>query len=66
MKKITVNGEPEETAASDYKAFLEYYEIPQETVIIQRNGVILQKEEYAVSSVEQGDIVELISIVGGG
>lgn len=64
---IKINGK--EAANAEGKTILEYMEehgIRNEYVAVEWNTQILSKEEYKTRLVEDGDIIEIVSFVGGG
>lgn len=66
-RMIKINGK--EAANAEGKTILEYMEehgIRNEYVAVEWNTQILSKEEYKTRLVEDGDIIEIVSFVGGG
>ena len=35
-------------------------------VVVEHNGVILRKEQYPESRLQEGDVLEIVHMVGGG
>ena len=35
-------------------------------IVVQQNGTILQREQYASSPLRDGDVLEIVHMVGGG
>ncbi len=65
--KITVNGNVMEyneglTGAS----LLEALNIPVATVVAEVNGAIIGRDKFPSSVINDGDLVELVTVVGGG
>ena len=65
--EVTVNGDvraidPGHTVTS----FLESLDLNPGLVVVERNGEILERDEYDAVAVEAGDTLELVHFVGGG
>lgn len=63
---VQINGENENAAGkvlSDYLAENDYIITG---IAIEYNGEILPKAEYANTVLKDGDVVEIVSFVGGG
>jgi thiamine biosynthesis protein ThiS len=58
--KITVNGEKQ------VAHYLEELGIDPETVIIERNLDILNRDDHGSILIEEGDCIEIIRMVDGG
>lgn len=65
--EITVNGEKQtiETQVTVTR-LLEGLEIDPETVVIERNLDILNREDHGEILLEEGDSIEIIRMVDGG
>jgi sulfur carrier protein len=64
---LTVNGEPRELEGSvTLLALLDSFQLNPEATAVQLNGDILEREAYPSVSLNDGDTLELIRIVGGG
>ena len=67
MIKVLVNGRPVEldrpTALLDY---LEKMGVTPRSVAVEHNGVILERSGYAGATLQDGDVVEIVRMVGGG
>lgn len=65
--EITVNGEKQtiETQVTVAR-LLEGLEIDPETVVIERNLDILNREDHGEILLEEGDSIEIIRMVDGG
>jgi thiamine biosynthesis protein ThiS len=35
-------------------------------IVVEHNGVILQRDDYAESALREGDVIEIVHFVGGG
>ena len=65
--RARVNGEelvlPEGVCVA---AMLERLRVSLARVAVERNRQILPKRDYAVTAVEDGDVFEVVELVGGG
>lgn len=65
--KLTVNGKPVELAGPtpllDYLAGLR---VDPRSVAVEINDRILEREEFARAALREGDVVEVVRMVGGG
>ena len=64
---ITVNGEPKE--APDNITIFNYVtslNFDPETVVVEVDGTIVQRDDYQSKQLEDGCILELIRFIGGG
>jgi sulfur carrier protein len=67
VERLRVNGKPVELAAPtpllDYIAGLG---VDPRAIAVEVNGEILQRETYAGCTLRDGDVVEIVRMVGGG
>ncbi|MGH7457817.1 MAG: sulfur carrier protein ThiS [Longimicrobiaceae bacterium] len=64
---VNVNGDDREVPAGlDVGALLERLELLPELVVVEKNGEIVRRGDYAGTPVEEGDRFELVHFVGGG
>lgn len=67
MISVTVNGEKRELAGPvKVTAFLETLEINPRYVAVARNGAVLQRQKWSETTVQDGDVLEIVRMVGGG
>jgi thiamine biosynthesis protein ThiS len=66
VKRITINGEPRETAADTIAALVAELGFAKGTVLIEHNGVALRPAEWAEHPIFSGDRIELLRIAAGG
>lgn len=67
MLQITVNGEALSLPASMTAAeFLQSNGYQVSRIAVERNGEILPKSRYGETMLAEGDILEIVSFVGGG
>jgi len=65
--KILCNGEAQETAAGIRVAdYLSQLGLDASSVVVECDGKILTREEYASHALQDGSVLELIRFVGGG
>jgi sulfur carrier protein len=65
--RITVNGKPREIDGEmDLPAFLRAFDVNPRLVAVAINGDVIPKGEYASARVRDGDVLEVVRMVGGG
>ena len=65
--KFTVNGQEREyTSQIDGAGLLTSLSIPPSTVVVELNGEIIQREIFLTRELSDGDVLELVTLVGGG
>jgi sulfur carrier protein len=65
--KITLNGkEAEVREASSISAMLEKYELRDKALVVEHNGVIIKNGQREVVQLKEGDVLEIVRLVGGG
>jgi thiazole synthase len=65
--RITVNGEPLEIAEPlPLVALLAQLKIDPRRVAVEHNLVVVKKDRYDATLVNDGDQVEIVNFVGGG
>ena len=65
--KITVNGEPKEVEpGTTVERFVADQGLPRERVAVERNREIVRRVDWADTSLEAGDVLEVVHFVGGG
>ena len=68
---LTVNGKPREISHGasgpvDVLSFLRALDINPKLVAVAINGDVIPKNSYADTTVREGDVVEVVRMVGGG
>jgi sulfur carrier protein len=64
---IDLNGKAVDQGGAKYvDALLQSMNIEGAAIVIERNGVILKKEEWPLTPVVDDDHIEVIRFVGGG
>ena len=65
--RLTVNGEtqdfPEDLSVSGLVALLQLSEGP---VAVERNREVVPRAEHATTTLQSGDVLEIVHLVGGG
>ena len=65
--KFQLNGDPYELAEpASIADLLARLEIDPRRVAVERNFVVIKRDAYATTAVEQGDQSEIVNFVGGG
>ena len=64
---ISLNGEKVDArGAEDIAALVERFRLSPSSVLIEHNGVALQRHEWSKRSLHEGDQVEFLRVVAGG
>jgi sulfur carrier protein len=65
---LTVNGEPQrfEPAPTSVDGLLDVMGVARERVAVEVNGEIVRRAERPERSLSDGDVVEIVTLVGGG
>jgi thiamine biosynthesis protein ThiS len=67
MIALRVNGKPVELdGPTPLITYLENLGVSPRAVAVERNGVILEQDVYATTTLSEGDVVEIVRMVGGG
>lgn len=67
MIVVTVNGQPMDIEGPlSVDAFLELRGINAQAIALAVNGEVLPRSEYAARLIQEGDILEIVRMVGGG
>jgi thiamine biosynthesis protein ThiS len=65
--ELTVNGERREVPGDATVAgVLEHFGVNAARVVVELNREIVPRERYGATSLAEGDVLELVEIVGGG
>jgi sulfur carrier protein len=65
--RATINGEPMELPEGlTVAALLHRLGLRTERVAVERNGAVVKKARHADEPVAQGDVLEIVTFVGGG
>jgi sulfur carrier protein len=64
---IKVNGAPREVPpGTTIAALLRALALAPEQVAVERNGALVRRAEHASAALEDGDALEIVTLVGGG
>jgi sulfur carrier protein len=63
---VKVNGTELDIAGKTVAEYLAATDYDPQRIAVERNGDIVFKAEYAVTVLEDGDSLEIVSFVGGG
>ncbi|HYT11231.1 MAG TPA: sulfur carrier protein ThiS [Candidatus Nitrosopolaris sp.] len=67
MIGLQVNGRRVELAEpTPLLAYLETLGVSPRAVAVEHNGVIIERSAYADAKLDDGDVVEIVRMVGGG
>ena len=64
---ITLNGEPRDVPpGTTVAALLESLRIPARGSAVERNRELVPRRDHAAATLEPGDRIEIVTLVGGG
>lgn len=63
---VCINGNKEDAAGMALKDYLEAKQYPADGIAVECNEEILAKSQYDSYILKDGDVVEIVSFVGGG
>jgi thiamine biosynthesis protein ThiS len=67
MIALQVNGKRIELdGPTPLTAYLEKLGVSARAVAVEHNGMILERDAYATTTLRDGDVVEIVRMVGGG
>ena len=64
--RIRVNGIEIEFEKKTVKELLDLYRFNPSKIMVEKNGRIIDKENYATETLNDGDVLEIARFVGGG
>lgn len=64
--KLTLNGKPQEAAATQLPALLLELGVDRRLVAVAHNGEVIPRSRYDEVVLADGDRVEIVRMVGGG
>lgn len=64
--KLTINGEAWEVAAGTVWSLLKELGLHPRGTIVERNREIVDRDAYRETCLSEGDVLELVRLVGGG
>jgi thiamine biosynthesis protein ThiS len=64
---ISLNGESVDAReAKTIAELVECYQLPPQSILVEHNGSVVYRHEWAERSLSEGDRVEFIRVVAGG
>ena len=63
---LKINGEELELAGTTLADYLASGDYDSRRVAVERNGAIVPKAAYGRTVLKDGDVIEIVSFVGGG
>ncbi len=63
---VKVNGENVNIAGKTIADYLAMTDFDTKRIAVERNGDIVLKSQYETIVLEEGDVLEVVSFVGGG
>jgi thiamine biosynthesis protein ThiS len=64
---LQVNGKPIYLdGPTPLTAYLETLVVSPRAVAVEHNGMIIERDAYATTILQEGDVVEIVRMVGGG
>lgn len=63
---ITINGKEYVSSSINLKEYLDHNNYNISHIAIEKNGAILPKSKYNEEILKDGDVIEIVSFVGGG
>ena len=63
---IKVNGKTIDFNKSTLKDLVIQYKLEKKQVVVEKNGVIINRDIYPEEMIKEGDNIEIIRMVGGG
>ncbi len=65
--KILLNGEEREVPeGQSVSELIQALELPLEQVAVERNQCLVRRMEHSSTRLQEGDVLEIVSLVGGG
>lgn len=66
--QLVINGQQVtvENQINCVKDLLNHFKLQDRIVVVEQNGEIVEKEQYHVQRVNDGDKIEIVQFVGGG
>lgn len=64
--QVRINGQVEETAAGDLDELVKELGLKSDNLVIEFNNQIIKQESWLTTLLQQDDVIELLSFVGGG
>ena len=66
MIEVTVNGETRQTSSATVRELIEELGIGEQPVAVERNREVVPRKQHGEAELQEGDVLELVTLVGGG
>ncbi len=67
MIEVTLNGEARKIELGiSLSQLLSRLEVPDKFVLVERNGDAIDRDNYSAVTVQAGDVLEIVRLMGGG
>jgi sulfur carrier protein len=66
VKVVTINGKEVDMSGKTISQYLEIANYNPKTIAVECNEVIISKSDYETTVLKDGDVVEVVSFMGGG
>ena len=63
---VTINGKEVDMSGKTISQYLEIANYNPKTIAVECNEVIISKSDYETTVLKDGDVVEVVSFMGGG
>ncbi|KYG32461.1 sulfur carrier protein ThiS [Alkalihalobacillus trypoxylicola] len=63
---LLVNGEEHQLEVKNLTELIQYYKLEPQLVVVELNGVIIEREKWEETVLEENNEIELVHFVGGG
>lgn len=63
---VRINGKNIDAIDMTFAEYLESQGYSLTRIAVEVNGQILKKQDYAVTRIKDGDVIEIVGFVGGG
>ncbi len=63
---ILVNGQEQSCPSSSVWELIERRELSRQSLVVELNGAIITEEHWPMIQLQDGDVLELLTFVGGG
>ncbi len=64
--KLKVNGKDIDFNESTVVQLVEHYKLKPKSVVVEKNGEIVSRDNYGSDELREGDVLEIVRFVGGG
>ena len=65
--KLSVNGKKVELDdAMSISALLQHFEYQSARTAVEQNGAVVPRAQHAETIIKEGDVIEIVTLVGGG